>query len=242
MEAINYAQLLNEVVLGLRPKDDPGQLAYLALSSKCEHAVRDRMALILRQRYLGKARIARELTFSRPEKQRSKSGFDKLWQSDARGKGGIDLAVLDPAGQDVIATLELKQIYGFDFLEMAKRENHVEVRKARRDVRVQRLAAQVFGVALEKCPVLLLVFDVLPQADAEKQQPMPRVLKYHSGHQKRFKSSDRSWAEDAESILQGSFWNEETGRGNAERLLKAYDCGSAEGFAVTLDAWLLQPC
>ncbi|WP_431993677.1 hypothetical protein [Streptomyces albogriseolus] len=71
----------------------PGELAYLALTSKPELTVRDRLAWTLQTRLAG-AVVARE------------------WRNTA---GWIDLAVLDMAGHSPQALLELKAAYTFDF-------------------------------------------------------------------------------------------------------------------------------
>jgi hypothetical protein len=71
----------------------PGELAYLALTSKPEHAIRDRMAWALHTRLPGCV-VARE------------------WNSP---HGRIDLAVLDESGTSPLALLEIKAAYTFDF-------------------------------------------------------------------------------------------------------------------------------
>ncbi|MFI8194403.1 hypothetical protein ACIF8T_37735 [Streptomyces sp. NPDC085946] len=71
----------------------PGELAYLALTSKPELTVRDRLAWALQTRLAG-AVVARE------------------WRNTV---GWIDLAVLDTAGDSPRALLELKAAYTFDF-------------------------------------------------------------------------------------------------------------------------------
>ena len=79
----------------------PGEMAYLALTSKAEHPFRDKLAFSLyerlpRDRYI----VSREWT--------------------ARGAGGktkrVDLAVLNPTGRPV-CLLELKAMYSFDVAE-----------------------------------------------------------------------------------------------------------------------------
>ncbi|MGW0189266.1 hypothetical protein ACWDV7_26360 [Streptomyces sp. NPDC003362] len=72
---------------------DAGELAYLALTSKPEHAIRDRMAWAL-QTSLHGCVVARE------------------WNSP---RGRIDLAVLDGSGTLPLALLEIKAAYTFDF-------------------------------------------------------------------------------------------------------------------------------
>ncbi|WP_395577281.1 hypothetical protein [Streptomyces sp. BK79] len=80
---------LQDVVLSYAP----GELAYLALTSKPELTVRDRLAWALHKRLAG-AVVARE------------------WRNST---GWIDLAVLDAAGNRPLALLELKAAYTFDF-------------------------------------------------------------------------------------------------------------------------------
>ncbi|MFR9675868.1 hypothetical protein [Streptomyces sp. TR02-1] len=76
---------------------DPGELAYLALTSKPELAIRDRLAWQL-HKLVPRAVVARE------------------WRAPgAPGRDRTDLAVLDPAGRRPLLLLELKAAYTFDF-------------------------------------------------------------------------------------------------------------------------------
>lgn len=79
----------------------PGELAYLALTSKPEHAVRDRMAWVLHTGMPGCV-TARE------------------W-GPGGGRARSDLAVLDEISHEPLAILEMKAAYTFDFARESQR-------------------------------------------------------------------------------------------------------------------------
>ena len=79
-------QELVDGLTGAAPSFEPGELSYLALTSKAEHVVRDRLAWVLSRRGL---RVARE------------------WRNR------VDLAVLDDEGEPLSA-LEAKATYTHD--------------------------------------------------------------------------------------------------------------------------------
>lgn len=129
----------------------PGELAYLALTSKPELPLRDRLAWVLHSEPSSYV-VARE------------------WAASNTNRSRTDLAILDSQGQAPIALLEAKAAYTFDFAAperatVAKYRSWIvdDLDKARRASNGQ--AASVFALLLLTHPCGVPTF-------------MPNVIKY----------------------------------------------------------------
>ncbi|GAB3659592.1 hypothetical protein [Streptomyces sparsus] len=109
-----------------------GELAYLALTSKPEHPIRDRMAWSLYEDLAGCV-TARE------------------WSAHGN-RDRTDLAVLDAESHEALALVELKAAYTFDFMSESQPSVNNYVRRIAGDLDKARFAAdrrtRVFGLLL----------------------------------------------------------------------------------------------
>ncbi|MGX1886913.1 hypothetical protein [Streptomyces sp. NPDC055287] len=156
----------------------PDELAYLALTSKPEHPIRDRLAWLLHTELPGHI-AARE------------------WSPNG-ARGRTDLAVLDEATHEPLALLELKAAYTFDFA----RKQQATVEKYSRYMADDLAKASTVSAGRGRVYGLLL----LTHPTSAPSQPTP-VVKYgldisRSLAQLRTDDLSRAARQNARLILQ----------------------------------------
>ncbi|MFE7385566.1 hypothetical protein ACFU9F_34995 [Streptomyces zhihengii] len=145
------ADLLEKALLAAAASYARGELAYLALTSKPELAIRDRLAWVLHHQLTNHV-IARE------------------WAAPGSKRARTDLAVLDTEGRRPLVLMEAKAAYTFDFVS-PEQQSGVNCRaRVERDLAKARIAARDERVAVYG--LVLLTHPVEVPAD------FPRVIKY----------------------------------------------------------------
>ncbi|WP_148081853.1 hypothetical protein [Streptomyces botrytidirepellens] len=132
----------------------PGELAYLALTSKPELPIRDRLAWALHTE-LPHCVVARE------------------WKAAGLpGRARTDLAVLDGPGRHPLALLEAKAAYTFDFAGEHRQAAAAYTQRVSDDLAKARLAAQ--GRPVAAYALMLLTHPMGTLVD------LPGVIKYYA--------------------------------------------------------------
>lgn len=221
-------------------------LAYLALTSKPEHAVRDAIALSLhRDPKLEKYKVARELHLAEGELNECR---DPGAGNAGFSKGGIDLAILDSYGKKLKLIAELKAMYSFDMVRsrrgrggeltvcasMAKGISH--------DINQTAHIAGALGV--DHAYVMAIV--MMPWAESHQFEELERVARYkmtepgkiaigESGHDERLAACRKSFQGANGFALK---------KGVECELLKMqpdhYKCGEAYGINFNLFPFLMK--
>lgn len=227
-------------------KNIKSDLAYLALTSKPEHAVRDAIALSLhRNPKLSGYKIARELHLIEGELQQChpKDG-------GAFSKGGIDLAILDPAGEKLKLIAELKAMYSFDMVSKrheggGKRTICASMAKGiGHDINQTAHIAAALGI--DHAYVMIIV--MMPwRKSGQCKEPLHRVARYkmtkaadriaigESGHQDRLDAC-REFLNNANgfALKEGVKCELQNMQANS------YGCESAYGIYFTLFPFLMK--
>lgn len=227
-------------------------LAYLALTSKPEHAIRDAMALSLhRDSKLTEYKVARELHLTRDERWKCQgSGAGEA----AFSKGGIDLAILDPQGANLKLIAELKAMYSFDVVRRSNKKGKEErtlcASMANGIIHdIHRTAHIAAALRVDHAYVMVIVMMPWVETDLPKgaNEQLERVARYKmtkaadkvstgaSGHETRVKWC-RRYFEDLKEFAQME--------GVECKLLGlqqiSYECGSAYGISFTLFPFLMK--
>jgi hypothetical protein len=143
--------LLETALLAAAGSYASGELAYLALTSKPELAIRDRLSWALQSRLAGHV-VARE------------------WAAPGVARGRTDLAILDAGGRRALALVEAKAAYSFDFVRLEQRSGQDYRARVAKDLLKARIAAgeqqaDLYGLVLLTHPVGV-------------PANLPRVIKY----------------------------------------------------------------
>lgn len=260
---------LKQVLHDLSTREGPNgetfshDLAYLALTSKCELAIRDQVALGLHKLDSHNQWLtAREFSMSKKEKQVYKTeAASKIaqikWQSTQGlknanelakkilSKGQIDLVVLNGDGNKALLCLETKAMYTFDYKNNVLQSGMLE--GIQLDVLRSRYVASALKIQPSNCFVLVLVFDVrLSGGQTPNFERLKRVLAYDE----KLKSSlcGKSQGQSTMSVGDdlGKFLREDLfpgstlDAGKVESVGTEINCGNAFGFNVFLEMWLLR--